>query len=125
MKKDTRNHNRLPPRRKTKSGDFTPKIKPLHGGILTQFKQCGRSNCKCVNGSLHGPYYYRVWMVRGERVKKYVKKSELSAVQAGINERRRQLAEVRRINQQAKQDWQSFKEQLRQLDQLLKLAGYV
>ena len=111
-------------RREKKSESFTPKIEPLQGGILTQYKQCGRSNCRCTTGSLHGPYYYRVWMVRGIRLKKYVKKSELLAVQAGINERRRRLAEVRQINQQAKENWRSLKAQMRQLDQLLRLAGY-
>ena len=111
--------------REKKPEDFTPKIEPLRGGILTQFKQCGRSNCRCATGYLHGPYYYRVWMVRGERIKKYVKKSELSGVQAGIYERRRHTAEARRMNQEAKQNWRAFKAQLRQLDHLLKLAGYI
>jgi hypothetical protein len=64
-------------------------------------------------------------MVRGKRIKKYVKKSELLAVQAGINERRRQTAEVRQINREAKQNWRTFKAQLQQLDHLLKLAGYI
>jgi hypothetical protein len=124
-KKDTRKRNGLPHEPQIKSGGFTPKIEPLQGGILTQFKQCGRSNCRCAKGSLHGPYYYLVWMVRGVRVKKYVKKGELSSVQAGINERRRRLAEVRQINQEAKEGWRTFKAQLRQLDHLLKQAGYV
>lgn len=125
MKKDTRNQNSLPLTTEKKSGDFTPKIGPLQGGILTQFKQCGRSNCRCATGSLHGPYYYRVWMVQGKRIKNYVKKSELSGVQAGIIECRRQKAEVRRFNQEARQNWLAFKAQLGQLDHLLKLAGYI
>jgi len=126
MKKDTRKQNRLPrARRKKKPADFTRKIEPLQGGLVREMIRCGRSNCKCVKDSLHGPYYYRVWMVRGKRIKKYVKKSELSRVQAGINERRRQRAEVRRFNHEAKQNWRAFKSQLRQLDHLLKLAGYI
>jgi hypothetical protein len=45
-------------------------------------------------------------------------------VQAGISERRKQLAEVRQINNEAKEHWQTLKSQLRQLDQLMRLAGY-
>ena len=126
MKKDTRKQICLPrARRKKNSEDFTRKIEPLQGGLVREMIRCGRSNCKCANGSLHGPYYYRVWMVQGERIKKYVKKSQLSGVQAAINERRRQTAEVRRFNQEAKQNWLAFKAQLGQLDHLLKLAGYI
>jgi hypothetical protein len=111
-------------RREKKAEGFTPKIEPLQGGILTQYKQCGRANCRCATGSLHGPYYYRVWMIRGVRLKKYVKKGELSAVKAGINERRRRIAEFRQMNQEAKENWRTLKAQMRQLDQLLRLAGY-
>jgi len=45
--------------------------------------------------------------------------SELSAVEAGINQRRKQMAEVRRTNQEAKESWRTLKAQMRQL-----LAGY-
>jgi hypothetical protein len=61
--------------------------------------------------------------INGQKRKKYVKKGELSAVQAGINERRKRLAEVRQVNQEARENWQTFKAQLRQLDQLLRLEG--
>jgi hypothetical protein len=120
MKKDTTNQNRLPLTRQKKPEGFTRKIEPLRGGLVREMIRCGRPNCKCAKGSLHGPYYYRAWMVRGKRFKKYVKKSELSAVRAGINERRRKSAEVRQFNQEAKQNWLAFKAQLRQLDYLLK-----
>ena len=72
-------------RHENKSKSFTPKIEPLRGGILAQFKQCGRANCKCIKGSLHGPYYYRVWMVNGKRFKKYVKNSEKQTVLAAVS----------------------------------------
>jgi hypothetical protein len=62
--------------------------------------------------------------VNGHKRKQYVKKGELSAVQAGINARRKQLAEVRQINHEAKESWRTLKAQMRQLDHLMRLAGY-
>jgi hypothetical protein len=110
------------PRKKVKQK--VPKIAPLLGYLRAQFIKCGRSNCHCRNTTGHGPYYYRVITFRGKKRKQYVKKGELSAVQAGIDERRKQLAEVRQINHEAKEHWQTLKSQLRQLDQLMRLAGY-
>lgn len=101
-----------------------PKIAPLPGYIRTQFIRCGRANCRCRNTNGHGPYYYRVLTVRGKKRKQYVKKAELPAVQAGISERHRQMAEVRQVNQEAQENWRTLKAQIRHLDQLLRLAGY-
>lgn len=125
-KKDTRKQIHPSPsaRAEKKSDSFTRKIKPLQGGLVREMIRCGRANCKCANGSLHGPYYYRVWMVRGTRFKRYVRKCELSAVQAGINEHRRQMSEVRHINQQSRETWLMLKAQLQRLDQLLRSVGY-
>src|SRR3954462_15240163 len=96
-----------------------PKIVPLPGYLRVQHIRCGRANCHCRNTNGHGPYYYRVLTVRGKKWKQYIKKGELAEVQAGINERRRRLAEVRQVNREAKENWRTFKTQLRQLDQLL------
>jgi hypothetical protein len=110
------------PRKKV--AEKAPKIAPLLSYLCTQFIKCGRSNCHCLNRNGHGPYYYRVVTVRGKKRKRYVKQAELSAVQAGIGERRRRLAEVRQTSREAKESWQTFKAQMRQLDQLMRLAGY-
>jgi hypothetical protein len=110
------------PRKKV--DEKVPKIMPLLGYLREQYIKCGRSNCHCRNTNGHGPYYYRVITINGQKQKKYVKKGELSAVQDGISERRKRLAEVRQVNQEAKEGWRTFKAQLQQLDQLLRLAGY-
>jgi hypothetical protein len=123
-KKDTRGQKCLPRAPKKKVRKKVPKIDPLSGYLRAQYVRCGRSNCHCHNSNGHGPYYYRVITVDGQKRKTYVRKGEISAVRAGINERRRRLAEVRQVNQEAKQNWRTFKDQLRQLDQLLKIAGY-
>lgn len=110
------------PRKKV--ADKVPKITPILGYLRAQFIKCGRCNCHCRNTNGHRPYFYRVVTVCGKKRKRYVKQTELSAVQAGINERRKQLAEVRQTNHEAKESWRTLKAQMRQLDQLMRLAGY-
>lgn len=36
--------------------------------VREEWKQCGKLNCKCAAGELHGPYVYEYWR-EGERVK--------------------------------------------------------
>jgi hypothetical protein len=112
------------PMPRNKVAEKVPKIAPLVGYLRAQFIKCGRSNCHCLNTKGHGPYYYHVVTMNGHKRKKYVKQAELSVVQAGIDERRKQLAEVRQINHEAKESWQTFKAQMQQLNQLMRLAGY-
>src|ERR1044071_8358987 len=88
-KKDVRatKTKREPP--EIKSAETTTKIEPLRGGIETQFKRCGRSNCKCAKGELHGPYYLRRWQRRGKRCSQYVKKREVSATFQAVSQYKR------------------------------------
>jgi hypothetical protein len=71
----------------TKSSDSLPKT-PLPGVVRPQWVRCGRPNCRCARGQLHGPYHYRFWR-EGSRLKKsYVKRSELEQVRAACEARR-------------------------------------
>jgi uncharacterized protein DUF6788 len=36
--------------------------------VREEWKQCGKLNCKCMAGELHGPYRYEYWR-EGDRVK--------------------------------------------------------
>jgi hypothetical protein len=81
--------------RKTKSVESTSKIHPLEGYLEAQMICCGRSNCKCSKGELHGPYYIRRWERRGKKCSKYVKKGELPSVIAGISARKQQREELK------------------------------
>jgi hypothetical protein len=123
-KKDTRKQNALPHAAKKKTEEKVPKISLLRGHLRTQYVKCGRSNCRCRNNNGHGPYYYRVITINGQKRKKYVKKGDLSAVRAGINEHRRQKAEIKQFNQEAVESWRTLKSQFRQLDQLINALGY-
>ncbi len=57
---------------------------------------CGRSGCKCANGALHGPYFYRFWRERGRLRKAYVKPADLDAVRAACA-KERDLNQTRRL----------------------------
>lgn len=105
-----------------KSAKVARKISPLSGYLLAQEIKCGKPNCKCARGFLHGPYFYRVWNVGGSRYKEYVRNSDLPAVMEGINEYRKQQAIARATNEVARSQWRKLREKL---DQLLVLLDSV
>ena len=65
---------------RNKYENLSPKIAALPGSVCAEYVRCGRSNCKCSKGELHGPYYRRFWYAGGKRRKEYVKKADLEAV---------------------------------------------
>jgi len=52
--------------------------------------RCGKKNCKCARGELHGPYYYHFERVDGVLVKRYVRAKDVAAMRAACETRRRQ-----------------------------------
>lgn len=75
------------------SGDskVLPKVIPdkLPGTVHEQYIRCGKPNCRCAQGKLHGPYYYRFWRDRGGRLhKEYVHKADVEVVRAACEARR-------------------------------------
>jgi hypothetical protein len=82
---DQREHEEQP-----KSDETLPKTV---GSLHLEFKRCGRPNCRCARGLLHGPYVYRHWREQGRQKKEYVPMSRLSAV---VLEMERQRAEAAR-----------------------------
>ena len=62
-----------------------PKTIPdkLPGAVCAQYVRCGKPDCKCARGELHGPYWYRFWREDGCKLhKQYVRKADLEAVRA-------------------------------------------
>lgn len=47
------------------------------GNITYQLERvrCGKSNCKCAKGALHGPYWYGYWSEGGKTKSMYVGKN--------------------------------------------------
>jgi hypothetical protein len=67
----------------------------LPGVVCAQWIRCGRPSCRCANGELHGPYYYRLWRQGGRLRKQYVKRSELDEARARCEARRQFQRELR------------------------------
>jgi hypothetical protein len=82
----------------------------LTGTIQVQWKKCGKPNCKCQRGDLHGPYYYRFWWAEGRLCRQYVKKSDLPAVRRQIQEYHGFQKAIREGNALRKRAMQLLKE---------------
>jgi hypothetical protein len=87
--------------------------KMLSGVVCSQWVRCGRPNCRCTRGQLHGPYYYRFWRQHGRLRKAYVKQSELDHVRTACEERRRN----RRAVVDAWREWRTIQSFLREVEQ--------
>ena len=65
--------------------DVLPKT--LDGVVCPQMVRCGKVGCKCQQGQLHGPYYYRFFRENGRLRKQYVPRSQLQTVMAQCKQR--------------------------------------
>ncbi len=54
-----------------------PKTDLLPGSVHVEFRTCGKRNCRCQSGTLHGPYYVRRWRENGRQRKAYVPAAEM------------------------------------------------
>ena len=46
--------------------------KTTNGSLHLQWKRCGRKNCRCALGLLHGPYIAFYWRKAGRQHKRYI-----------------------------------------------------
>jgi Family of unknown function (DUF6788) len=86
---------------------------PLPGVVLPQRVRCGRPNCRCARGELHGPYFYRFWREGGRQRRQYVRRSELEEVRARCEARRRE----RKRRDAGLQLWRQMAALLREVEQ--------
>lgn len=91
--------------------EMLPKNDTLPGSLQIEWKRCGRANCCCTRGSLHGPYYRLFWRdSSGKQRTKYVPWAEVDKVKAAIDryhelypaiwEMRQKLTELRRLEKE-------------------------
>jgi len=52
------------------------------GSVCAQMVRCGKLNCKCARGELHGPYYYHFSRLGGTLIKRYIPASDVEQVRA-------------------------------------------
>jgi hypothetical protein len=95
MKKDAMSKPKQE-RAKTKIQNSLPKIEPLPGAVCVQWKRCGKPNCRCARGELHGAYFYHFFYVDGKLRKKYVKKADVSRIKAAVETNKQQQQQSRR-----------------------------
>ncbi len=89
---------------KTQTAKVLPKM--LRGSVHQQFKKCGKPNCKCTRGTLHGAYYYHFVRMDGKLKKQYLKASEVEPIQTACIARQ-QAEKEKRANDRA--FWQRFR----------------
>lgn len=76
-----------------KNSNLQPKMLP--GYVRAERVKCGKANCRCARGELHGPYYYRFTWADNKRVKSYVKREDVQAIRAACVEYRNLQASLR------------------------------
>ncbi|MGZ4903992.1 MAG: DUF6788 family protein [Halobacteriota archaeon] len=65
-------------------------LRPLCGSLRRRSIRCGKDNCQCKRGRLHGPYhYFEPSKYRGKW--QYVSKDDLENVERGIADWKKQL----------------------------------
>lgn len=48
----------------------------IAGGFVERWLECGKANCRCQQGELHGPYYYLSVLERGKSRMIYLGRGE-------------------------------------------------
>jgi hypothetical protein len=106
---------------RTKQPNPLPKTAP--GAVCAQMIRCGKKNCKCARGELHGPYFYHFVRVDGVLVKRYVKAQDAAAMRAACEARQRQDKQNRQMLNMNFRALAEVAEQLRGYErQLLRLT---
>jgi hypothetical protein len=86
-------------RMETKLRNLLPKMMP--GAVCAQMVRCGKPNCRCAAGELHGPYHYHFSRTGGVLVKQYVRARDVETVRAAciaLRTREKQERELLRRN---------------------------
>jgi hypothetical protein len=102
-----------PSRVEKKSQQLSPKILPDCGSVERRFVRCGRVNCKCAKGELHGPYTYVRTYRGGKRWRKYVKNDDVSALFQARKRRQEWIKEMKQAQDEFRQQWRELKSLLR------------
>ena len=66
-----------------------PEGERLEGALVAEHKRCGKRNCRCARGHLHGPYYYRRWREwDGKQRKQYVPRDRVPQIRKALEKSR-------------------------------------
>ncbi len=79
----------------------------LEGQIHAQYVRCGKDGCRCAQGDLHGPYYYRIWR-DGIRIRKvYVKSEDVDSTKAACDTHKNYM-DILRMHRQKRRKIESM-----------------
>jgi hypothetical protein len=84
--------------------------------LLTMWTRCGKPNCRCNRGQLHGPYYVLHWREGDVQRRRYVRRADVAAVRAVIASRRHQERAARRAADEAHRDLRRMRAWLKDLE---------
>jgi uncharacterized coiled-coil DUF342 family protein len=80
-------------------------LQPLSGSLRRRMIRCGKKNCRCRNGHMHGPYYYFVpSKCRGKW--QYVTEEDIKEVERGVADWKKQQkidAEIKEVSARLKE----------------------
>ena len=79
----------------------------IEGTVHAQFVTCGKRNCKCSRGELHGAYFYHFVRINGRLTKRYLKAEEVEETRIACQRRQcEEKAECR----QSQAVWKQLRE---------------
>lgn len=90
---------------KTKTENLLPKM--IAGSVHAQYVKCGKSDCRCAGGELHGAYFYHFVRVSGKLRKRYIKASSIEQMQNACSAR--QMLEKSR-REDDRDSWKQLRE---------------
>ena len=100
----------------TETHNSLPQILP--GSVHKQFKKCGKSNCKCIRGKLHGAYFYHFVRVNGKLRKRYLKPEEVEQTERACALRRQRQKASRTKSRTVWGLLRELREKMREIDTL-------
>jgi hypothetical protein len=83
----------------TSGKEALAKVDLLKGSLHIETKSCGKPNCRCVCGYLHGPFFYRRFRQDGQQRKQYVRRENVADVLDAIARRQaldREVVDIRK-----------------------------
>jgi len=90
--------------------------------ICKQFGRCGKEQCRCKSGHLHGPYYYEFYSEDGRLRERYIRKADAERVftmYSVYRERQKQRVADRREFAGMRRELRTIKRMFAQLESLM------
>jgi hypothetical protein len=81
--------------------------------VYQRYRKCGKSNCKCANGELHGPF---LWIYQKKKGQKVVSTTVAEGKGAQAKERAKRYEELLRLRQQIRDFDKSLNDMLNEYE---------